>query len=94
MIFDEAKLRERVEQRGGHVIELPELHADSMLKMDAYDKSFWAAVRNTDPVEGTCLSLMERERAKVFIRGARSAFRELLNPSMQTPLSQEEATSR
>jgi len=81
MLFEESKLRNRIEQRGGDVVELPELHADSMLKMDAYDKSFWAAVHNCDPEAGPCLSLMERERAKVFIRKAHARFREVLNGS-------------
>jgi hypothetical protein len=81
MLFDEAKLQERILQRGGDVIEIPELHARSMLKMDAYDKSFWAAIHNVDPEEGPCLARMERERAKVFIRKAHDAFRAVLNPS-------------
>lgn len=80
-LFEEAKLADRVLWRGGDVIDLPALHSGSMLKMDAYDKSFWAAVHNVEPEEGPCLSLMERERARVFIRRAHDIFRGLLNPS-------------
>lgn len=83
MLFEEAKTATRIEQRGGHVIELPPLHAASMLKMDAYDKSFWAAIHNTDERAGPCLSRMERERARIFIHRAHDAFRELLNPGTQ-----------
>ena len=80
MLFEEAKLADRIAERGGHVIELPELHSGSMLKMDAYDKSFWAAIHNTDEHEGPCLSRMERQRARVFIRDVHAKFREILNP--------------
>ena len=73
-LFDEAKLARRVEARGGHVIELPHLHSDAMHKIDAYDKSFWAAVHNIDPAEGPCLTLMERQRAKIAIGRAHATF--------------------
>ena len=79
VLFEEAKLRNRIEQVGGDVIELPELYPDSMLKMDAYDKSFWAAIHNSDPSEGPCLTRMQRQRAKVFIRKVHGIFREILN---------------
>lgn len=78
-LFEESKLRCRIEQTGGALIELPALHSDTMLKMDAYDKSFWAAIHNDDPTEGPCLSRMQRERAKVFIRRSHSLFRAVLN---------------
>ena len=77
-LFEESKLGNRIEQRGGDVIELPALHADSMLAMDAHDKSFWAAVNNADPGAGPCLTVMERQRAKVFIRNAHASFWKIL----------------
>jgi len=80
-LFKEAKLGDRILQMGGDVIDLPALHPESMLKIDAYDKSFWAAIHNIDPDEAPCLSRMQRERAKVFIHKAHRAFREILNPS-------------
>jgi len=49
--------------------------------MDAYDKSFWAAIHNVDPSEGPCLTRMQRQRAKVFIRHVHADFRPILNPS-------------
>lgn len=79
MLFEESKLRDRIAQRGGDVIEIPELHSESMLKMDLYDKSFWAAIHNSDPTQGPCLSRMQRERAKVFIRNVHETFRTILN---------------
>lgn len=78
-LFREAKLADRIVQMGGHVIDLPALDPESMLKIDADDNSFWAAIHNTDPVVAPCLSRMQRERAKVFIRKAHLAFREILN---------------
>ena len=80
-LFKEAKLDDRILQMGGNVIDLPGLHPESMLKIDAYDKSFWAAIHNTDPDVTPCLSRMQRERAKVFIRNAHQVFREILNPN-------------
>lgn len=82
-LFEEAKLGARIERAGGRVIELPELEAGAMLKMDAYDKSFWAAIHNDDPEAGPCLARMERERAKVFIRRAHALFREALDPGSE-----------
>jgi len=85
-LFEDSKLRNRIEQAHGIVLELPELHRESMLKMDAYDKSFWAAVHNTDPGLGPCLTLMQRQRAKVFIRTVQASLRELLfDQPPQTP---------
>lgn len=81
LLFEESKLRNQIEQTGGDVIELPELHPGSMLKMDSHDKSFWAAIHNSDPDRGPCLTLMQRQRAKVFLRKAHSTFREILEPS-------------
>lgn len=81
-LFDESKLATRVEARGGHVIEIPNLHERSMQKIDAYDKSFWAAIHNTDASEGPCLTRMERQRAKIAIGRAHRAFRTLLDPGV------------
>ena len=80
-LFQEAKLEDRIRQMGGDIIDLPALHSSSMLKIDAYDKSFWAAIHNVNADEGPCLSLKQRERAKVFIHRAHQLLREILNPS-------------
>ncbi|MGH0037908.1 MAG: mobilization protein [Myxococcota bacterium] len=83
VLFEESKLRNRIEQRGGAVIDLPALHAGSMLKIDTYEKSFWGAIHNADPNAGPCLTPMERQRAKVFVRRAHAAFRALLDPQSE-----------
>ena len=51
------------------VIELPALHSATMRKVDNLNLSFWGAVNLTERSEGT-LSLMERQRAKVWVRKA------------------------
>ena len=73
MLFEEAKLQNRLEQRGGDVFELGALHPGSMRKIDAYDKSFWAAIHNDDPNRGPCLTLMQRQRAEVFVQKSHAA---------------------
>ncbi len=77
-LFEQAKLSNRIQQIGGDVIDLPALHPSTMLKIDAHDKSFWAAVHNADDDLGPCLSLMERQRAKVFLRRVEAIFTPLL----------------
>ncbi len=56
------------------VIKLKGLHKPSMRKIDQFDKSFWAAVNNTDPGQGECLGLMERQRVKTWLKNAYSEF--------------------
>jgi hypothetical protein len=58
-------------------ILLPGLHAGTMRKIDKLSFSFWAAVNATDSATG-CLSLMERQRAKVWQRKAFAAIAQVL----------------
>lgn len=81
-LFDDAKLDARIAARGGDVIDLPSIHALSMHKIDAYDKSFWAAIHNVDPDEGPCLTRMERQRAKIAIGRAHAEIRRLIDPGL------------
>lgn len=82
-LFEESKLGARIAARRGVEIELPDLHARSMHKIDAYDKSFWAAIHNVDPSEGPCLTRMERQRARVALHRAHRVFRALLEPGSE-----------
>jgi hypothetical protein len=77
-LFEESKIRNHIEQLGGAILELPELCPDSMLKMDAGDKSFWAAIHNTDPIQGPSLTLMQRQRTRVFVRKVQGRICEIL----------------
>lgn len=60
---------------GGKVIELPKLHHGTMTKIDLADASFWAAVNN--PAAGH-LSLMDRQRGKVWLKKGSAAIDEVL----------------
>jgi hypothetical protein len=58
-------------------ILLPALHAGTMRKIDKLSFSFWAAV-NARGNASACLSLMERQRAKVWQRKAYAAIEQVL----------------
>jgi len=59
-------------------ILLPGLHAGTMRKIDKLSFSFWAAVNARDSASA-CLSLMERQRAKVWQRKAYAAIEQVLD---------------
>lgn len=63
--FDESEGRRHLESLGGRVIELPELEAATMYKIDRFSSSFWAAVNN-DQGQWT-LTPMERQRVRSWI---------------------------
>lgn len=65
-LFDDAPVKEQALELGAKIVTLPALHSPTMLKIDATNASFWAAVHNNDNKAG--LSLMERQRAKVWLR--------------------------
>ncbi|MBK1719370.1 mobilization protein [Thiocystis violacea] len=56
----------RAQDLGAAVIDLPELHAAAMRKIDHGNASLWAAAHNKD----SGLGLMERQRVKVWINRA------------------------
>jgi hypothetical protein len=68
-LFDRSPQRAAAEQRGAVVIDLPELHAPAMQKIDRLDASFWAAV-NGPPAGPDALTRTDRQRVKVWLNGA------------------------
>lgn len=68
-LFDHSETRARAGRLGAAVLELPELHAPAMQKIDRLDTSFWSAmnVARTGP---DAFSRMERQRIKVWLNGA------------------------
>ena len=52
---------------------LPALHSPTMFKINKREMSFWAAVNQSD-ASGASLSLMERQRTKVWMRKAYAEF--------------------
>ncbi len=64
-LFDESAGRRRVEQMGGAVIELPELDAAAMARIDRNGSSFWGAVH--DATGGHVLPPLQRERTRLWL---------------------------
>ena len=62
--FESSPVRTRAQWLGAAVIELPELHAGTMRKIDHQGTSLWAATHNRD----SGLGLMDRQRVKVWVR--------------------------
>ena len=73
-LFIESSAKQRAEEFGAAVMELKALHKPTMRRIDQCDKSFWAALNNTDPERGYCLGLMERQRMKIWLRSAYGEF--------------------
>jgi hypothetical protein len=68
--FEASRARAQASALGAPVLDLPELHATTMRKLDHHNLSFWAAANNRD----AGLGLMERQRVKVFMRRAYQQF--------------------
>ena len=65
-LFDRSAVRALAAELDAHVIELPELHAPAMQKIDRFDASFWAAVNNAALGDGA-FTRMDRQRVKVWL---------------------------
>lgn len=64
--FEESPERQRLLNAGGRVMELPQLDATTMYKIDRHGASLWAAIHAAEGERS--LSLMERRRAKLWQR--------------------------
>lgn len=73
-IFRDSEVAHRVERLDIPVLSLRSLHKPTMLRIDRLDKSFWAAANHAG---GESLSLMERQRVKVWTRHAYAEFEKL-----------------
>jgi hypothetical protein len=62
--FDGSQARMRAQELGAPLIDLPDLHAGTMRKIDHQGISLWAAIHNKD----SGLGLMDRQRVKVWTR--------------------------
>ena len=65
-LFDRSPVRATAERLGAAVIEVPELNATAMQKVDRQDASFWYAV-NGNQASPDALSRMDRQRVKVWL---------------------------
>jgi hypothetical protein len=62
--FEESSAKRHLDQLGGKTIELPELDASAMYKVDRLGSSFWAAIHSSD-AEG--LKPLERQRVRLWL---------------------------
>jgi hypothetical protein len=65
-LFEESETRRRARELGATILEIPELHAAAMQKIDRLDASFWAAVNNRDYGADT-FTRMDRQRVNVWL---------------------------
>jgi hypothetical protein len=73
-LFENSPAKQIAEQRGASILELNELHRSTMRKIDRLNFSYWAAANNKETSMGDCLSLMERQRVKVWLRNTYKEF--------------------
>jgi hypothetical protein len=78
--FDASPVRARAAGLAALVIDLPELHAGTMRKIDHQGISLWAGAHNRD----AGLGLMDRQRVKVWLRRAYEQI-DLVAPTLFTP---------
>jgi hypothetical protein len=70
--FEESSGKQRLNELGGKAIDLPELDATAMLKIDRFSLSFWAAAHAT---EGShVLGPIERRRVEIWLERCGVAF--------------------
>jgi len=65
-LFDRSPARATCEALGAVILELPELHAPVMQKVDRLDASFWNAAHGTSSAP-EALTRMDRQRVKVWL---------------------------
>jgi hypothetical protein len=66
-LFDRSAERTIAQTLGATILELPELHAAAMQKIDRCDASFWAAASNP-AFGGDAFTRMDRQRIKVWLQ--------------------------
>jgi len=67
-LFEQSEAHREAARLGAAVLELDELSASAMQKIDRWDASFWAAVHGTAAPDS--FSRVERQRVKVWLSGA------------------------
>lgn len=63
--FDESDAKRQLDELSGHVLDLPELDAATMYRIDRFGLSFWAAIHRTEG--DAVLRPLERQRAKLWL---------------------------
>lgn len=65
-LLDAGEGRRRVEDRGGRVVDVPQLDAATMTRIDRASASFWAAANNADG--DAALPAMDRQRTRLWLK--------------------------
>ncbi len=63
--FAESDARRRLEERGGRIIDVPELDVATMTRIDRTSASFWGAANNAEGENA--LAPMQRQRARMWL---------------------------
>ena len=63
--FDESEGRRRLEEKGGRVVDVPELDGATMGRIDRTGASFWGAANNAEG--DLALSPMQRQRVRLWL---------------------------
>ncbi len=63
--FDQSDARAHLGRLGGRIVELPELHAATMLAIDHGAASFWAAIHRVDGQ--AALRPLDRQRVRIWL---------------------------
>jgi hypothetical protein len=66
--WEESNAKRLLEELGGKAIDLPELEAGAMYKVDRFGASFWAAIHQSDGEHA--LKPLERQRVKLWLERA------------------------
>jgi len=69
-LFNESDVKTKAESLGAQLVDLPQLHAGAMRKIDRIGASLWAAANNRDESIGPTLGMLERQRVKVWLNKA------------------------
>lgn len=75
-ILESSGLMDDIQRIGASMLDLKRLHAPTMTKIDRNSYSFWAA-RNRDAESEHGLSLLERQRVKIWVNHAYSQMKAL-----------------
>jgi hypothetical protein len=69
-LYDKSAIRDAADRLGAGVVELPELHAAAMQKIDRQDASFWSAVHGATSAGADTFTRMDRQRVKVWLQAS------------------------
>lgn len=83
-LFDDSDEKAQALGLGARIMDLPNLHAPTMRKIDRTGASLWAAANNKDSTSGPTLGLLERQRVKMWLGRAYAQLDQILTPVEQT----------